>query len=425
MGRHRLDYIMEKICSEENLYLGAEETKSVNCGADALRFYDHLNTNIILLHNDLMTDRYHPSTYQSFNLSYPRKRKIYTLEFSDKVVQSSIYRVLKEEFQNSFYEHTYASMTNRGIFDAKEYIQDIISYMMKTYGTYYCIKGDIHSFHSNIEISILKSRLRDYIGDPRLLKLLYIFLDHTEGIPDKDPHTGIITGNKLNSFYTSIYMDPFDRYVKQDLHVKFYLRYEDDFLIFLPSIEEARNVLPKIESFLLGRLNLSLNQKTRIISSHEGIPFCGIKFYRNRSTLMRSSIDNTSRFLKWYQDDKISFKELTDKLVSWTSHAEHCGVPESLIEKIWFEAYSSYVYKHGGMSRLERRKIIPKCMRKIRYYHLSINELNHCTQKVRFRLIQKKVITTKTKPINGRELRSYLNIETPADGARYFDITLK
>ena len=126
MGRHRLDYAMEKICSEENLYLGAEDTKSVNCGADALRFYDHLNTNIILLHNDLMTDRYQPSTYQSFYLSYPRKRKIYTLEFADKVVQSSIYRVLKEEFQNSFYEHTYASMSNRGIFDAKEYIQDII-----------------------------------------------------------------------------------------------------------------------------------------------------------------------------------------------------------------------------------------------------------------------------------------------------------
>ena len=261
--------------------------------------------------------------------------------------------------------------------------------MMNTYGTYYCIKGDIHSFHSNIEISILKSRLRDYIKDPRLLKLLYIFLDHAEGIPDKDSSTGIITGNKLNSFYTSIYMDPFDRYIKQDLHVKYYLRYEDDFLIFLPSIDEAREVLSKIESFLLGRLNLSLNQKTRI----------------NRSTLMRSSIDNVSRFLKWYQDDKISFKELTDKLVSWTSHAEHCGVPDSLIEKIWFEAYSSYVYKHGGMSRLERRKIIPKCMKKIRYYHLSMKELNHC--------------------INGKELRSYLNIETPADGARYFDITWK
>ena len=41
------------------------------------------------------------------------------MEFSDKVVQTAIYRVLKEELQSSFYEHTYASLSNRGMNDLR------------------------------------------------------------------------------------------------------------------------------------------------------------------------------------------------------------------------------------------------------------------------------------------------------------------
>ena len=205
MGRHRLDYIMKRICSVDNLRLAADETKSVSCGADASAFYEYLNTNIILLQRDLMTSRYHPNIYWSFDLYYPRKRKVYSMEFSDKVVQSAIYRILKEEFQDSFYEHTYASLSNRGMNELRSYIHTGIKECKRRYGNCIGLVCDIKHFHRSIDLGILKSRLRDYIKDPFVLQLLDLFIDFHEGIDDKDPEYGLITGNKLNAFYTSIY----------------------------------------------------------------------------------------------------------------------------------------------------------------------------------------------------------------------------
>ena len=420
MGRHRLDYIMKRICSVDNLRLAADETKSVSYGADASAFYEYLNTNIILLQRDLMTSRYHPNIYWSFYLYYPRKRKVYSMEFSDKVVQSAIYRILKEEFQDSFYEHTYASLSNRGMNDLQSYIQTGIRECKKRYGTCIGLVCDIRHFHRNIDLGILKSRLRDYIKDISVLQLLDLFIDFHEGIDDKDPEYGLITGNKLNAFYTSIYMDPFDRYVKQDLRIKYYARYEDDMIFLLPDIDTAKEVYDKINSYLIGRLNLSLNQKTTISSYQNGISFCGNIFYQDKIYMKKSSIQNAYRFIREYEDSKINFKELTDKLISWTYHAEKYDNTENLIEKIWFKAYTAYTLKHRGMYRIDRRRIKPKCMRHIRYQHLSDTDLENCVKHTRYRMIQKGIIKD-TVNFKGTDLRNYLNESSTHDNRVYFD----
>lgn len=420
MGRHRLDYIMKRICSVDNLNLAAEETKAVNCGADALSFFNFLYSNIILLQRDLVTSRYHPSIYWSFDLYYPRKRKVYSMEFSDKVVQTAIYRVLKEELQSSFYEHTYASISNRGMNELRQYIHSSIKECVRKYGNCYCIKCDIQHFHNNIDLGILKSRLRDYIKDPDVLKLLDLFIDFHEGIPEKDPNYGIITGNKLNGIFTSIYMDPFDRYVKQDLGIKYYVRYEDDILLLVSDKETAYEVLSNIESFLLGRLGLSLNKKTSITSYKNGITFCGNIFYLDKIIMTKSSIHNAYRFIHLYQDSKINFKQLTDKLISWTYHALQYDYSESLIDKVWFLAYTSYTLKHRGMFRIDRRRIKPKCMKFIKYDHLSDDELNQCVKHTRYRMIQKNIISDRVN-FKGTDLKNYLNESSTYDNRVYFD----
>lgn len=70
------------------------------------------------------------------------------------------------------------------------------------------------------------------------------------------------------------YLNDMDHFIKEKLKIKYYVRYQDDFLLFHQSKEYLKFCLEKIEEFL-EKENLKLNKKSRIYKSTNNFVFLG------------------------------------------------------------------------------------------------------------------------------------------------------
>ena len=70
------------------------------------------------------------------------------------------------------------------------------------------------------------------------------------------------------------YLNDMDHYIKEELKIKYYVRYQDDFLLFHKSKRYLNDCLNKIKKFL-EKEKLVLNRKTRIFKNTNNFIFLG------------------------------------------------------------------------------------------------------------------------------------------------------
>jgi len=173
-----------------------------------------------------------------------------------------------------------------------------------------------------VDHEILKQLLRKVIKDPLLLQLLDKIIDHP--IPGNAIGKGISIGNLTSQYFANFYLGELDHFLKDKLRVKGYIRYMDDFLTF-GETKDLQKVLCEIRVFLAQDLKLQLKEKvTRVAPVHEGIPFLGMRVFRN---LIRIQRPNLVRFrkkvkqLEFYErSGKISELELAQRMQSSLAH---------------------------------------------------------------------------------------------------------
>ena len=76
-------------------------------------------------------------------------------------------------------------------------------------------------------------------------------------------------------------MNDIDHYIKEKLHIKYYIRYMDDFILFHESRTYLQFCLKEIER-KLDEVRLHLNNKTQLIEIHQGFNFFRISLYFKR-----------------------------------------------------------------------------------------------------------------------------------------------
>ena len=78
------------------------------------------------------------------------------------------------------------------------------------------------------------------------------------------------------------YLNDMDHFIKNNLHIKGVIRYQDDFLLFHESKEYLKYCLSELNKFL-EKEDLRLNSKTRIYKSFDNFIFIGRNKYGNYS----------------------------------------------------------------------------------------------------------------------------------------------
>jgi hypothetical protein len=109
---------------------------------------------------------------------------------------------------------------------------------------------------------------------------------------------GLPIGNQTSQFFANIYLDPLDHFIKENLRVKGYVRYVDDFLLF----GEDKNCIwqrkEKIEEFLVRyRLRLKHNGVT-LCRVRDGFGFLGYNVFPNVILVKRAAILRFRRKVK-------------------------------------------------------------------------------------------------------------------------------
>lgn len=125
-----------------------------------------------------------------------------------------------------------------------------------------------------------------------------------------------------NQVLAIFYLNDMDHFIKEKLHIEYYIRYQDDFLLFNKSKKYLQYCLNEIEKFLQ-KEKLKLNAKTRIYKNTNNFLFLGRNVknkyarYRNVKRKLKSKkflYNNNKLTLNSYAATHICYKGLMNPI---------------------------------------------------------------------------------------------------------------
>ncbi len=290
---------------------------------ELILFEMDLETNIVRIVDEIKNNKYQFGEYREFLVYEPKERIIRSLPYRDRIVhQWYVEEFIKPYFFKRFIKDTYACLDGRGTHLAIKNTQKYMRQMKKKYGHYFVLKCDVKKYFYTIDKGILLDILRRHISDKKILAFSEIILNDGSDI-------GIPIGNYTSQYYANIYLSELDYYIKNDLKIKYYVRYMDDFILLVKDRKEARRLLEDIDNFLQKNLRLELNHKSRYYPHFQGIDFCGYRIYETHILLRKRFKKKVNKNLKLWKklksENKLYRKKYILSLNSFKGHASHAN----------------------------------------------------------------------------------------------------
>lgn len=291
---------------------------------EVLKFNIDLETNLCSILNELKEGTYKLGKYKEFIIYEPKERIIKCLPYRDRIVhQWYVYEFIKPYIIPRLINTTCACIDGRGTHYAVRLTQKYMRIMKRKYNDYYILKLDIKKYFYNIDKDILYNIMHEYISDKLLLKLTRKF------IYDNEEKIGIPIGNYTSQYFANIYLDKLDKYIKEELKIKFYVRYMDDFVILVKDKKECIYLRNKISKFLNQYLHLELNSKSRYYPNKMGVNFCGYRIFETHTLVRNRSKKKIKKKIKvWNKlsnNNELDINRMILSLNSWLGHVKHAN----------------------------------------------------------------------------------------------------
>ena len=252
-------------------------------------------------------------------MKLPKIREIKALPFRDRVLQHALNTVIEPYFERSFYNYSYACRKDKGTHRASLKVQEWLYIAEKNDKNLYCLKCDIKKFFNSVDLKILVEILSRKIKDKKVIWLIKQILGKSQ--------KGMPIGSLTSQLFANIYLNELDKFVKHSLKMKYYIRYMDDFIIFSESKSELHYILNEIENFLKTKLELELNNKTRIHPVKTGVEFVGYIHFYNKIRIRKSSWKRFKKNLKTtkksYDKNTINKETYNNTISSYYGHLKH------------------------------------------------------------------------------------------------------
>ncbi len=328
-------HLYHQIISFENLLLAAKNAqKGKRFKESTARFNFNLEHELIQLHYDLSAMTYSHGGYTNFPIFDPKKRLISAAPYRDRVVHHALCNFIEPIFDRSFIDDTYACRKGKGVHAA------LNRYTKFSRSNKYVLKCDIKKYFQSIDHGILFDKIATKIKCKNtlwLIKLIInsksdesniLFFKNDDLFTPFNRKKGIPIGNLTSQFFANIYLDQFDRFMKQTLRLP-YIRYVDDFVTFSNSKEQLNDVKLQMESFL-DDLRLQLHEtKSKVYRVRDGVNFLGYRLYPTHRLLKKDNGLRMRRKLKQLSDkfrnNDISFATVNQSIQSWIGHASHAN----------------------------------------------------------------------------------------------------
>jgi retron-type reverse transcriptase len=331
----RYGNLYPQIIDFANLILAARKAqKGKRFRDNVLEFNYNLELELEKIQTELTSKTYQPGKYTTFSILEPKPRIISAAPYRDRVVHHALCNVIVPIVEKTFINDTYANRVGFGTHRA------LRRFTKFARSSSYILQCDIKKYFPSIDHSILKIIIRRKIKCQDTLWLIDTIINSSnpqlsaiEYFPGDDLltplqyHRGLPIGNLTSQFFSNVYLNGLDHFIQEELGIKKYVRYVDDFDLFADDKKVLVNAKSAIESYL-ANLRLKLHPvKTQIFATRHGANFLGFRILpekiRVRSENLIRGKRRLKRLQKHYQNDIISSQDVSRSVQSWTAHLEH------------------------------------------------------------------------------------------------------
>lgn len=298
-------HLMEEIVARANMQQAWRNVKANRGapGADGVtlkQFAETFASQWPTVRQQLLEGTYRPGPARRKSIPKPdgSLRHLGIPNVVDRVIQQAILQILTPIFDPDFSESSYGFRPKRSAHGAIKQIQRTIRS-----GYRHCVDMDLSKFFDRVQHDVLMVRVSRKVRDKRLLRLIGRYLRAgvmVDGV--KQPsHEGTMQGGPLSPLLANILLDDLDKELEsRGLN---FVRYADDFQIFVRTEIAARRVFASVERFLVQRLKLVVNRDKSRVCPTAGVEFLGYCFH-GYSGQIRISAKNIAKF-------KLEAKQIT------------------------------------------------------------------------------------------------------------------
>jgi retron-type reverse transcriptase len=316
--------LFERITAWDNLVAAYREARKGKRRSPEVAAFDaDAFANLVNIHEHLLRGTWQPGQARRFWVRDPKWREITAPPFEDRIVHHAIVRVIEPLFERRFIFDSYACRRGKGTHAAVRRTQSFLRGAVRTWTRPYIVKVDVKSYFASIDHDVLLRQMSRVVRDDRVLALLrtvyggYGF----SGV-------GLPVGALTSQLAANILLDVVDHKVKDDLGVRYYVRYMDDMVAVVSGKNAARSLLERI-ALELAALGLRMNPKSGYWPLKRGVDFCGYRIWtthiRPRRRAIRTWKARFRRLAALYARGRVRLCRCREAVMSFLAVMRHAN----------------------------------------------------------------------------------------------------
>ncbi|MFN9416225.1 MAG: reverse transcriptase domain-containing protein [Pirellula sp.] len=283
--------------------------------AEVREFQDGLPNWLASIADRLSRGSFAFGRFHQFLIHDPKERIITAPCFEERVVHHAIMNVCEPVLDHWLIDDTFACRIGRGREAA------VVRAMQFCRAQPWCLKLDVREYFDSIDHDRLLSLLTRRFKEVPLQELFHRIVRSFRGAHGM----GLPIGSLMSQHFANFYLGWLDRYVKEALQVRGYVRYMDDMLLWGDDRRELQHVQGECERFAGDELRLEF-KPAQIRRVERGISFLGCRLFPTHVELNRRSKQRWKRRVRFlekaYRLGLLSDLDLQKRLTSLTAFAK-------------------------------------------------------------------------------------------------------
>lgn len=337
----RVGYIYPQICNMDNIRQAIwHSSRGKRNQRRVRRILGDIDFYAVQISHILVTKTYIPSPYSIKTIQDGATKKVRMIYkpryYPDQIIHWALIQQIEPIIMRGMYEYSCGSIPGRGTSYARKALRRWLDSDFKH--TKYCLKMDITKFYPSIDNELLKALFRRKIKDTDCLWLIDAIIDTCVGLP---------IGNYTSQWFANFYLEGLDHFIKQELGVKYYIRYVDDLVLLGGNKKELHAARRAIADYL-SSLGLRIRDDWQVFKVDcRAIDVLGYRFFRDKTTLRkRNALRIRRRCKKIISKPQLTYRDAC-AVISYWGWLKHS------------DSYNFYYrYVRPAVSLLEAKKVV-------------------------------------------------------------------
>lgn len=274
----------------------------------------------------LNTGKYKPGKLKRIQITHPKPREAISIPFRDRVYQRTLNDLVVYPciVPHLIYDNA-ACQKGKGTDFARNRLKTFLREYYRKHGTEgYVLQMDIKGYYPNLRHEYVNSIFKRFLPDWAYRECVKILEGQYAGDVGYNP------GSQMVQIAGIVGLNDCDHYIKEQLRIRWYLRYMDDMVMIHHDKEFLECCLSDLKEYLERDGFMLHPEKTRIYSLSEGIELLGFRFMLSPSgralmELKPSNVKNERkklrRLVRLCKEEELTRKKVDDCYASWKAHA--------------------------------------------------------------------------------------------------------